>query len=378
MGRRRFGWIRRLPSGRWQASFTDGTGTRVYAPMTFSAKGDAGRWLARTELEIHSGSWIDPRRGSVLLADWAAEYLASGVNWKPKTRYGYESLVRSVIAPTFGSMQIGSIETAMVRRWVGDLVKRGLSPSRVRQAYNLLGAIMKMAVAEGVIASTPCVGIKMPRLPAPTLEYLTPVQVAGLVHAMSQPYGLFVEVMAYGGLRFGEAAALTRATVDVTSGRLEVAASVAEVAGTLHLGDTKSHQTRYVVLPASVFAALADHLREHVGADRDARLFMAPRGGPLRYSNFMRNQWRPAVARAGLDGQTPHVLRHTSATLLIDAGASVKDVQRHLGHADASMTLNIYSAVMEGRNEELAQRLDEIREQAAVMDDDAGDDEAGT
>ncbi len=63
----------------------------------------------------------------------------------------------------------------------------------------------------------------------------------------------------------------------------------------------------------------------------------------------------------GLGKYTPHVLRQSAATLLIDAGASVKDVQQHLGHSDAAVTLNICSAVMEGRSEDLAERLEAIR-----------------
>jgi integrase len=100
-----------------------------------------------------------------------------------------------------------------------------------------------------------------------------------------------------------------------------------------------------------------------VAADLDALVFTAPAGGPLRYGNFLRRVWRPAVRRAGLEGITPHVLRHTSATLLIAAGASVKDVQAHLGHADGAVTLNIYSAVLDGRAEDLAARLDTLHEQ---------------
>ena len=126
-------------------------------------------------------------------------------------------------------------------------------------------------------------------------------------------------------------------------GRLLVAESLTEVNGVVVFGPPKTHQQRVVALPASVSAALAAHLLARVPGDPEALVFTAPERGPLRYGNFMRRVWRPAAARAGLAGVTPHLLRHTAATLLIDAGASVKDVQAHLGHADAAVTLNIYS-----------------------------------
>jgi integrase len=113
-------------------------------------------------------------------------------------------------------------------------------------------------------------------------------------------------------------------------GRLLVAESLTEVNGVVVFGPPKTHQQRVVALPASVSAALAAHLLARVPGDPEALVFTAPEGGPLRYGNFMRWVWRPAAARAGLAGVTPHLLRHTAATLLIDAGASVKDVQAHL------------------------------------------------
>ena len=363
MGRRRFGAIRKLPSGRWQARYRDETGRYQTAPHTFPAKADADRWLANVEREMMRGTWVDPRGAEVLLEEWAEHYIATAIHLKPKTVAGYESLLRSVILPRFGTTPIGSIRTMAVRRWVADLDrKRGLSASRIRQAYNLLRAMLDMAIADGFLAANPCAAIKLPRLPKPDLRYLTAEQVAQLAAAMPEPFGLFVDVLAFGGLRFGEAAALRRKRIDLEEGRLIVAEAVSEVNGKLHYATPKSHRERAVVLPASIVEELADHLEEHVVPTADAFLFTASRGGPLRYSVFMRNVWRPAAKRAGMPGVTPHVLRHTAATLLIDAGASVKDVQQHLGHADASVTLNIYSGVMEGRNEELAIRLERLRD----------------
>jgi integrase len=135
--------------------------------------------------------------------------------------------------------------------------------------------------------------------------------------------------------------------------------------GRLVFGLPKGHQERTVALPASVVAGLAEHLAANVAADAGALVFTAPDGGPLPYSNFRRRAWNPAARAAGLASATPHLLRHTAASLLLDAGASVKDVQRQLGHADAAVTLNGYSAVIEGRSDDLAERLEGIRLAAA-------------
>lgn len=63
--RRRFGWVRKLPSGRFQASYLGDDGQRRYAPDTFEREGEAGDWLTLRESEILRGEWTDPLLGQV-------------------------------------------------------------------------------------------------------------------------------------------------------------------------------------------------------------------------------------------------------------------------------------------------------------------------
>ena len=87
-------------------------------------------------------------------------------------------------------------------------------------------------------------------------------------------------------------------------------------------------------------------------------MFTSPEGGPLRINNFRTRCFDPAAARAGLPGLTPHELRHTAASLAVSAGANVKAVQRLLGHASASMTLDVYSGLFDDDLEAVADLLD--------------------
>jgi integrase len=105
---------------------------------------------------------------------------------------------------------------------------------------------------------------------------------------------------------------------------------------------------------------LVDELAEHVaGKPRDALVFTAPNGGPLRNTNFRPRIFTPAADAVGLAGITPHDLRHTAASLAIAAGANVKAVQRMLGHASASMTLDVYAGLFGDDLDAVATRLDE-------------------
>ena len=85
-GKRQFGAIRRLTSGRWQARYRDGGGRVVTAPQTFASKADAGRFLATVEADLARGTYLDPRAGRVTLAEWAAEWLASDPRKRATTR----------------------------------------------------------------------------------------------------------------------------------------------------------------------------------------------------------------------------------------------------------------------------------------------------
>jgi integrase len=83
------------------------------------------------------------------------------------------------------------------------------------------------------------------------------------------------------------------------------------------------------------------------GKRPDDLVFTAPEGGVIMLRNWRRRVFDPAVRAAGLDGLTPHGLRHTAASLAAAAGANPKAVQRMPGHASAAMTLDVYGGLFE-------------------------------
>jgi hypothetical protein len=103
------------------------------------------------------------------------------------------------------------------------------------------------------------------------------------------------------------------------------------------------------------------------GGSGEAPLFSSPVGGYLYLQNWRHRSFDPAVKAAGLKGVTPHVLRHTAASLAVASGANVKAVQRMLGHASAAMTLDVYSGLFDDDLDAVAERL-EVGAQAARAD----------
>lgn len=277
---------------------------------------------------------------------------------KPKTLAGYRSLLRTRVLPTWESVPLTQIRHADVVGWVAGMRSEGLSASRVRQAYHLLGAMIDDAVKDNRLPRNPAADIDLPRLPTGQRRYLTHAELAMLANACG-PYRLLVLLLGYSGLRWGEATALRVRHVDLMRRRIAVVESVVDVNGAMVFGPPKRHQHRTVPVPRF----LVDQLAEHVAGRRpDALVFAAPRGGVLRNQNFRRRCWNAACEAVGLDGLVPHELRHTAASLAIAAGASVKGVQSMLGHASATLTLDRYGHLLGDELDGVADRLDAARE----------------
>lgn len=322
---------------------------------SFSRKIDAERWLRDQEGKLDRGLWLDPSAAKVPFEEYAESWLA-GRQLKPKTLDGYRSLLNSRILPAFGSWELRRIQPDDVRAWVTEMVEEGLSPSRVKQAQSLLSSILKQAVVDGVLARNAALHVSTPKKKPRRQRYLTPDQVVRLSDACERRQegaGSLVTFLAWSGLRWGEATALRAADVDVARRRVRVHRALSEVGGRLIEGEPKSNEHRTVIVPRHALPTVD-------GLEPNDLVFTAPKGGPLRSANFRRHVWLPAVAECGLGDLVVHDLRDTAASLAIATGASIKAVQRMLGHASAAMTLDVYGGLYDDDVEALADRLEAL------------------
>jgi integrase len=189
--------------------------------------------------------------------------------------------------------------------------------------------------------------------------FLTHEQVDRLAGACPG-FELFIRLLAYTGLRWGEATALQVKRLDLMRGRLEVVRTAIDL-GQVSYGTPKTHQHRSVPIPRSIVDELASHVS---GKEPEALVFTSSRGAPLRNHNFRARVFTPAAEAIGVPQLTPHDLRHTAASLAVQAGANVKAVQRMLGHASAAMTLDVYAGLFGDDLDAVAERLDEAAARA--------------
>ena len=348
---------KRIRDGRvtWLARWRDPAGRQH--KRTFPRKTDAERHLTTVEHSVLTGTYVDAAAGRTTIGEWSTRWIAGRVHLKPKTLAGYSSLLRTRVLPRWQLVPLARVTHSDVVAWLAAMRAGDLSASRIRQSYYMLTSMLDDAVSDGRLARNPAAGIALPRLPQVERRYLTHQQVAELAAACG-PHRALVLTLAYCGLRWGEASALRVRRVDLLRGRLEVIEAVVDVNGRLIFGVPKTHQSRSVPVPLFLRDELA---AEMAGKGPDGLVFAAPRGGVLRVQNFRRRGFDRAAASVGLAGLVPHELRHTAASLAISAGASVKGVQRMLGHASAAMTLDRYGHLFGDELDAVAERLDVAR-----------------
>ena len=353
--------IKKRDNGQWRARYRDEAG-REHA-RHFARKVDAQRWLDDVSSAVVTGTYTDPRTSRVTLADWSATWLAGQVHLKATGRTRVEGIVRNYVVPRWGSTRLRDVSHAEVQAWVTELMAGGLSASSVQRAHGILSQMLDLAVRDRRLAVNPAKGARLPRKLAKPRRFLTADQVEALA-VECEPYGLVVRFLAYTGLRWGEMAALRVRDVDMLRRRMHITRSVTEDNGRLIFDTTKTGEERTVPLPRF----LAEQITASVaGKGLDDLVFEGTRGGVLRNGNFNRRTFTRAAKAIGEPHLTPHGLRHTAASLAIAAGGNVKVVQQMLGHATASMTLDLYGHLFPDQLDDVADRLDAIGRAAAEI-----------
>ena len=319
----------------------------------FPRKVLADRYRAFIERELAEQTYLDPDAGQVTLAEWSKTWLRAQGHLKATTRARYEGVLAKHVLPRWGGYPLARIRHADVAAWVTRMSVDGHGPATIVYAYRVLSLMLDLAQRDGRIARNPAVGIKLPRKGHAERRFLTHRQVSDLADAAGR-YGDLVLVLAYCGLRWGELAALRVGRVDLERRRLEVVESVTDVRGTPRLGRPEVPSTPLGAL-SRVPGSDARRAHERTAACRP-RIHVASRCGAAQ-PELPPQCVRRRRTSAGLEGLTPHELRHTAASLAVGAGANVKAVQRMLGHASAAMTLDVYSGLFDDDLDEVARRL---------------------
>jgi integrase len=352
MAKRRFGRVRRLSSGRYQARYLGPDGIDRPAPDTFATKTDAEVWLTMKEAEIRRGDWLNPNAGTVLITDYGAAWIEERPGLRPKTVLIYTGLLRCHIAPHFEHVTVAEVTLARVRRWRKKLLDSGVSEVTAAKAYRLLRAIFNTALDDGLIRRNPCHIKGADRENSPERPVLTVTQVYALANAVGLRYRALILLAAFTSLRWAELAALTAADIDLEARTVRVTRQLYYHQAGYSFRPPKSRAgVRVVAFPELIVPDVREHL-DWLPASA-ALVFASSNGSPLSHSNFRNRVWLPALAAVGLEGIHLHDLRHTGNQLTANAGANPRELMAGMGH-DSERAALIYLHSTAARQRALA------------------------
>lgn len=341
---------------RYDVRYRDPAGTE--RSKAFRRKVDADAFAAKVTVQVREGDWLDPELSRVAVQDYARTWLAGRVDLGPATLHSYRRVIEGWIVPRWGGLALAAVTHEAAAAWltgIADPARGGRSVSWARTVRQVFGQVMEAAVRARRIRSNPVRGIRLQLPPATTRRgYLTHEQVRALAEAAA-PRTVEVYLLAYCGLRWSELSGLRVGDVDLLHGRLHVVNAAKVVNGRLICGDPKGRQARIIPYPQLCAAGVEAATR---GRAPDVPLFPGDRGGWLLGKVFQTQILDPACTAAGLARLTPHHLRHTCASLAVQAGGSVKDVQALLGHESAAITLDTYADLFPSDLSDLMGRLD--------------------
>jgi integrase len=375
--RRRFGLVRKLPSGRFQALYPDPDGVRRPAPETFATKRAAGEWLALKEAELLKGEWTNPDLQGVLLGEFGNRWIAERSGLRPRTVDLYRWLFGRYIDPRLGHLELVKVDSGRVRSWRAGLLADGVSPTMAAKAYRLLRAILMTAVDDGIISRNPCRIRGAGTEHAPERPVLTVEQVFALVGLVPDRYAALILVTTFASLRWGEVTALRRCDVDVETGVVRVRAALVERStGEFIRCLPKSRAgIRSVTLPRLVRSCLARHMDRYTREDPESLIFTGVKGAPLRRSNFNHYvAWRECVVGIGVPGLRFHDLRHTGNHLAARTGASLRDLMVRMGH-DSMRAALIYQHAHQTGDQEIAEGIEDLIAGGIAADDETSPDD---
>lgn len=364
--------------GNYETAFRDPSGRQ--RTKTFKRLQEALDFQARIKGAVKSGDFIDPVDSKMKFGDWAEKYLSQKLNLGRRTRDKYRESLDNHLLPVFGKVQLGSISSDSVQEWIVELSGteylpgKTYAPETIRGHYALFAAIMKRAVARGMIPKSPCVEIELPEKIRIERRYLAEDEVAVLVEVIPGRYKTLVIVGAYVGLRWQELAGLRRTAVNMRPGEvpnLRVASTIARSNGRYEVKEygKSAAARRTLKMPDWVAEGVSWHLRAF---PHDEWVFPSPQGSFLRYDNFRNRVWKPATEAAGIAPLDFHELRHTAAAFMIAEGANALQIKRRMGHEDIRTTFHIYGHLFDDDEDTLVERLDRRARRAAQRRDDAG------
>jgi integrase len=372
---------------RYRARYVGPDGTEKSKSFRDKEMRLAKQWLAQIEADMSRGQYIDPRTARTTFRQYAERWVKTHTG-EINSREAAERRLRLHAYPHIGSRPLGSFKPEHIRAWIADLEDTVPAESHRRIIVGTVSAALSAAVEDGLLSKNPCRArsVTLPKPGKPRVDPWLSAQVFAVRSGLPDRYQAAVDVGAGCGLRQGEIFGLAVDELDFEGGWLAVGHQLKRIRGKYVFALPKGGKTRDVPLPKAVATALRDHSKQFEPIDvtlpwrtpdgslvTKRLIFSGVERRHVRVSNFNDHHWKPALAAAGViparkageryasapeDGM--HALKHFYASVLLDAGESIRALSSYLGHADPGFTLRTYTHLMpssEGRTRKAVDSL---------------------
>lgn len=372
------GSIYQRPDGRWCSQIIVGINPTTGKPKRKTLYGKTRREvaekLAKTLQELSSGAYIEP--STFTLGEWLDKWLTEykKAQLKPSTYESYAGLVARHVKPALGNIPLAKLQAHNLQTFYNEKLtsgrldgQGGLSTRMVRYFHAVIREALQQAVKEGILprnvadATSPPVMKHKPMRPLTEDELLTFLGTA----KEDRLFAAYV-VAATTGMRRGELCGLCWDSVDLETGLLVVQRQLLPLKDGLSLEDTTKSKAgrRSVYLTEEAVRELKAHKRRQAqerlllgAAYQDKGLVFCQEDGSFLDPRRFTKRFQRFLERAGLPKVRLHDLRHTHASLLLSRGVHPKVVQERLGHSSITMTLDLYSHLAPGMDEQAAATL---------------------
>lgn len=349
---------------------------RTYLATVRGTKKEAQAEMTRKLAEMHDGSIVT--RSATTVLEYARHWLAviAPSRTSAKTRERYAEIIELHIGPQIGSIAVQKLDGARIDAFYTHLLtagrrngKGGLAAQTVQHVHRLLSKILSSGVKAQKLRLSPMAAVQTtPKVRRTEIQVLDDAELAALFRRLrDRPLRMPVVLAAGTGMRRGEVLALRWRDVDFAKATLQVAQVVEQTKkGGITIKEPKTERSRRTIaLPATLVTELREHRRGQaefrlkLGLGRDERDLVFPSlDWTVRSPRDFTKQFGREAAAAGVPHVTFHGLRHTHITHLLRSGVPVHVVSARAGHANPTVTLNIYAHLLPGQQEGAAAVFD--------------------
>ena len=359
------GSIRQRPDGRWEARYitgiNPGTGAYIRKSVYGKTQREVRQKLTQAAAEIDSGTYLEPVKMTVgkWLDTWEREYLQ---DVSPSTRRTYQNQIRLHIKPAFGAVQMEALSAPMVQQLYNRLAET-MAPKSIKLIHSILHKAFSKAVSLGYIRTNPTEGSSRPKV---TQKHIEPLDddAAGrfLTAIQGHRFQTLYAVALFTGMREGEVLGLLWDSIDFSTGTIHICTQLQNGQFT----PPKGGKSRRITPAPHVMELLKQHRAAQAAAqlragefwESSGLVFTNERGGALTRVTVCK-EYKQIMASIGRPQARFHDLRHSYAVAAIRSGDDIKTVQENLGHASATITLDIYAHVTAQMKQDSAARMEQ-------------------